>query len=61
VSPPADFVLSSGSPCIDTGVNVAGVDDGFLGTAPDIGRWETSPAVSGGGGPVIGSRIVRGE
>lgn len=36
----ADFTLQDGSPCIDAGVAVAGINDGYSGTAPDIGRYE---------------------
>lgn len=45
-----DFHLAAGSPCIDAGVEIAGINDGtggstrFLGTAPDIGRYEKTPA-----------------
>lgn len=35
-----DFTLQAGSPLIDAGVGVAGINDGYLGDAPDIGRWE---------------------
>jgi hypothetical protein len=37
---PSDVHLGAGSPYIDAGVAVAGVNDGFLGVAPDIGRHE---------------------
>ena len=32
------------SPLIDRGVRIPGVNDGFLGAAPDLGAFETSPA-----------------
>lgn len=35
-----DFTLQSGSPAIDAGIAIAGINDGFLGLAPDIGRHE---------------------
>ena len=33
--------LQAGSPAIDRGVRIAGLTDGYLGRAPDLGRWET--------------------
>jgi len=36
----ADFRLQAGSPAIDRGVVVAGVTDGYAGSAPDIGAQE---------------------
>ncbi len=33
--------LQPGSPAIDRGVRIAGLTDGYLGRAPDLGRWET--------------------
>ncbi|HEY3164250.1 MAG TPA: hypothetical protein VGJ71_07810, partial [Candidatus Limnocylindrales bacterium] len=35
-----DFTVQSTSPAIDHGAVVAGVTDGYLGSAPDIGRYE---------------------
>jgi len=35
-----DYQLMSDSPAIDKGWNVTGVTDGYLGPAPDIGRYE---------------------
>ena len=37
-----DFRLAAGSPAIDLGTAVAGVTDGFRGSAPDSGRFESS-------------------
>jgi parallel beta-helix repeat protein len=36
-----NFHLATTSPAIDHGVTLAGITDGFLGIAPDIGRYET--------------------
>lgn len=38
-----DFTLTSSSPYIDAGVAVAGINDDYNGSAPDIGRYETEP------------------
>lgn len=35
-----NFDILIGSPCINAGVVVPGITDGYLGTAPDIGRYE---------------------
>ncbi len=35
-----DYRLTGDSPCIDVGVAVAGINDGYSGTAPDMGRFE---------------------
>lgn len=35
-----DFSLQAGSPCIDAGVVIAGITDGYLGAAPDLGYKE---------------------
>jgi hypothetical protein len=35
-----DYRLITTSPAIDRGARLAGVTDGFLGPAPDMGRWE---------------------
>jgi hypothetical protein len=37
----SDFHIRTTSPAIDKGVGIAGVTAGFLGTAPDMGRYET--------------------
>jgi hypothetical protein len=36
-----DYRLLSDSSAIDKGWTVSGVTDGYLGSAPDIGRFET--------------------
>jgi hypothetical protein len=58
----SDFYLQAGSPVIDQGRVIAGITDGFVGSAPDIGAYEyggadwtaganltTTPAPGGGG------------
>lgn len=49
-NPPGDLSLSVSSPNIDRGVFIPGVNDGFLGGAPDLGAFEsfinTTPLVS---------------
>jgi hypothetical protein len=35
-----DFSLQAGSPAVNAGVVIAGVTDGYLGTAPDCGAYE---------------------
>lgn len=35
-----DYRLQAGSPCIDTGILIPGVDDDYDGLAPDMGYWE---------------------
>lgn len=44
-----DFTLQPGSPYIDAGVAVAGVNDDYNGAAPDIGRFETEAAGAAAG------------
>lgn len=39
-SPPTNCTLQSGSPCVNAGVTIAGVTDGYLGAAPDLGYAE---------------------
>ena len=39
-----DLTLQSGSPCIDHGVVIPGINDGYSGSAPDIGAYEYSGA-----------------
>jgi Calx-beta domain/Right handed beta helix region len=43
-----DFTPAAGSPLIDAGIVLPGIDDGYLGAAPDIGAVETGglPTVS---------------
>ena len=36
----ADFTITTTSPAVDTGVVLSGITDGFLGLAPDLGRYE---------------------
>jgi len=38
-----DFRLSSTSPCIDQGTLLPGINDDFLGLAPDLGAFEHTP------------------
>ena len=51
--PPAtpDLRLAAGSAAVDKGVVIAGINDGFLGTAPDLGAYELGDAL-----PVYGPR-----
>ena len=37
----ADLGLGEGSPCIDAGVLIRGINEDFEGAAPDIGAFET--------------------
>jgi len=37
-----DFRLLTGSPAIDGGMRLPGINDSFSGTAPDIGAFEFS-------------------
>lgn len=39
----AAFTLQRGSPAIDAGVFIAGINDGFFGSAPDMGAFEYNP------------------
>jgi hypothetical protein len=36
-----DFRLGAGSPCINAGVVISGITDGYVGSAPDIGAYES--------------------
>ena len=40
-----DFNLRAGSPAIDAGALIPGIDDDYYGTAPDIGAFEFTPAL----------------
>ncbi len=55
----SDFRLTAGSSAIDAGVQIPGVTDGFLGSAPDIGACEYGdsdcPRWGGGNAPPSGS------
>ncbi len=42
-----DLRLEDGSPCIDRGVALPNINDGFLGEAPDLGAYEWGAASSG--------------
>lgn len=46
-APGRDYALAKGSPCTDTGIVVAGINDGYKGVAPDIGRYESDYGGSG--------------
>ena len=35
-----DFRLTAGSPCVNAGKVIAGITDGYVGSAPDIGAYE---------------------
>ncbi|OGS47403.1 MAG: hypothetical protein A2539_07560, partial [Elusimicrobia bacterium RIFOXYD2_FULL_34_15] len=39
------YRLQAGSPCIDKGIVIPGITDGYLGAAPDIGRYESSGGI----------------
>ena len=39
-----DFTLASTSPLIDKGAVIPGINDGYLGSAPDMGRYERGAA-----------------
>jgi hypothetical protein len=38
----SSYRLQEGSPCIDAGTTVSGVTDGYYGSAPDIGAYESN-------------------
>ncbi len=57
-----DFSLAPGSPCIDRGVYIRGINDDFVGKAPDIGAWEhdgkgASPLRASGLRPLVSQRL----
>jgi hypothetical protein len=39
----ADLTLAAGSPAIDAGVSIRGINDGHNGSAPDLGAFESGP------------------
>ena len=39
-----DLSLLNGSPAIDGGIRLYGINDGYIGAAPDMGRFEHGPA-----------------
>jgi len=41
VQPPQDLTLASGSNAVDRGLLLPGIDDGYVGAAPDLGAIET--------------------
>lgn len=45
VNAPTDFSLNSSSPCINEGVVISGINDGYSGAAPDIGRYEYTSSI----------------
>jgi hypothetical protein len=54
-----DFTLRSNSPAVNAGIEIAGVTDGFIGSAPDIGAYEYGkPAFIAGA--VITARHIAG-
>jgi hypothetical protein len=40
INPSSDFHLAAGSPLIDSGLVIPGVNDGYFGDKPDIGKYE---------------------
>jgi hypothetical protein len=51
-----NFRLKPGSKPVNAGVRLPNVNDGYAGTAPDLGAYEVGQAE-----PVYGPRSVRGE
>ena len=45
VNAPPSFELAVGSPAIDVGIPLAGFNDGFTGSAPDLGAYEQGRAI----------------
>ena len=45
VNPPPNLELAAGSEAIDSGVALAGINDGFTGSAPDLGAYERGRAI----------------
>ncbi|MFN7976420.1 MAG: PKD domain-containing protein, partial [Acidobacteriota bacterium] len=53
-----DYTLAAGSPAIDRGTPIPGIDDGFVGTAPDLGAFERgsgAPNADFTGTPLVGA------
>jgi hypothetical protein len=46
-----DFRLQADSPAVDAGVVISGINDGYQGTAPDLGAIEFTPALTLYGSP----------
>jgi len=42
IDPSSDFHLAAGSPLINSGLVIPGVNDGYFGDKPDIGKYEYS-------------------
>ena len=40
-----DFTPRADSPLVDRGISIPGINDGFEGTAPDVGAVEYSPSI----------------
>lgn len=57
-----DFTLQSGSPAIDAGVHISGIDDGYVGSAPDMGANEAdfSGGITGSGATAMHGVDVAG-
>jgi len=47
----SDFNLTAASPAIDAGVSIPGINDGYNGTAPDLGAIEFTPTLTLYGSP----------
>ena len=48
---PPDLRLAAASPAVDAGVVIPGINDGFIGSAPDLGAYEVGQAL-----PIYGLR-----
>jgi len=53
-----DFSLLASSPNIDHGISIPGINDGFIGTAPDIGVYEYTTVIDS---PPVVSSITRAD
>ena len=49
-----DGYPAAGSAALDAGVAIAGITDGFLGKAPDLGAYESGGATLGRGSELAG-------